>query len=138
MGSGCNECIYYATNTPEEAWTKLGAVQPEHIVAARQMKRFLTGDLDASVMGFPRFPWGERVYLRAQIARISADAVLCPAGQFNVEGEEDEEQTVAENEEWGGIDMLTQDSDSKWYLPLQFLLPSCLVCTPIATSLGGE
>jgi radial spoke head protein 4A len=114
MGSGCNECIYFATNSPEEPWTKLKPVQPEHITAARRMRRFFTGSLEAPVLGFPRFPWGEGAYLRTQIARICADALLCPVGQFNLEGEEDEDQTVAENEEWGGVDVLSQDSDRKW------------------------
>jgi radial spoke head protein 4A len=117
LGTGCNECIYFATNSPEEPWTQLAVVQPEQIIAARQMRRFFTGNLEAPVLGFPRFPWGEGAYLRTQIARISADTVLAPLGQFTVEGDPGEE-TAAENEEWKGVNPLVMDSDQSWSMEL--------------------
>lgn len=77
MGTGCNECIYFVTNSPEEPWTKLGPVQPEAIVAARRMRRFLTGELTAPVLGFPRFPWG-RLPTSAHRSLASAPRVFWP------------------------------------------------------------
>lgn len=115
MGTGANEYVYFVTNLPEKPWTQLPAVRPDHITTARQMRRFLTGDLTAPVKGFPRFPWGEGAFLRAQIARITAGTVLVPNGVYNLEGEADEEQTIAENEEYGGIDPLSYDTLEKWH-----------------------
>jgi hypothetical protein len=34
------------------------------------------------VLGFPRFPWPEAAYLRAQIARITSACTICPKGVF--------------------------------------------------------
>jgi len=102
MGTGANECIYFVANTCTDAWTQLPAVKASHVILATQMKRFFTGSLDASVLGFPRFPYGEACYLRAQIARICAGAYAVPQNVFTVDPE-DEEETVNENEEYGGI-----------------------------------
>lgn len=115
MGTGANEYVYFVTNAPGLPWTQLPAVRPDHIIAARQMRRFLTGDLSAPVKGFPRFPWGEAAFLRAQIARITAGTVLVPNGVFNLEGEADEEQAITENEEYDGIDLLSYDTLHKWH-----------------------
>lgn len=102
LGVGANECIYFVTNSTTEAWTQLPAVKASHVILATQMKRFFTGDLNAVVLGFPRFPYGELAYLRAQIARITAGAFACPVNVFTVDPE-DEEETVNENEEYAGI-----------------------------------
>jgi radial spoke head protein 4A len=111
MGTGANEAIYYVANDPTTGWTKLPPVQSMHIILARQMRRFFTGNLDAVVLGFPRFPWKEAAYLRAQIARIAAGSFACPKDVFTVDPE-DEEETVTENEEYNGITPMLLDSSS--------------------------
>lgn len=101
-GTGANEYVYWVTNATEfGSWTRLPKVTPEQIVAARGMRRFMTGNLKAAVFGFPRFPWGEASFLRAQIARITAGTALCPKGVFL---SDDEEPLIAlENEEFKGL-----------------------------------
>jgi hypothetical protein len=63
---------------------------------ARQMRRFLTGDLSAAVLGFPRFPYGEAAYLRAQIARISAATSISPKGFYEVDPNSGEVEVLVE------------------------------------------
>ncbi|KAK9852594.1 hypothetical protein WJX84_003139 [Apatococcus fuscideae] len=62
-------------------------VRPSQIKVARQLKRFLTGRLDSEVSAYPVFPGREAEYLRAQIARIAATTVVCPAGAFQASEE---------------------------------------------------
>ena len=42
-------------------------VTPKAVVAARKIKKYFTGDLDAPVWSYPPFPGNEAMYLRAQI-----------------------------------------------------------------------
>ncbi|KAL8002519.1 putative radial spokehead-like protein [Plasmopara halstedii] len=73
-------------------WVRLPPVRCEQIVAARQLCRYVQGDLEAPISGHPPFPGLEKNFLRAQIARISAGTALSPA-----DGEEEsrEEETFA-------------------------------------------
>jgi radial spoke head protein 4A len=111
MGTGANECLYYVANSATGEWTQLPAVDPSHIILATQMKRFFTGNLEASVLGFPRFPYGEKALLRAQIARITAGAYAVPKDVFIVDPD-DEEMTVTENEEYKGITPMLSGASS--------------------------
>ncbi len=82
FGVGCNELVYYAANSAEEKWVQLPQLRPEWVTIARQTRRFFTGDLNAPVLGFPRFPANEAAYLRTQIARITAAAWVAPKGYY--------------------------------------------------------
>ena len=77
--------------------TQLPSIKPAQIKAARTLKKYLTGDLNAPVSTFPPFPGNEAVFLRAQIARIVATTVICPNGLFQM-GED--EVTLEKNEEF--------------------------------------
>eukprot|EP00392_Amoebophrya_sp_AT5.2_P005674 g5684.t1 len=77
LGTGANTFAYWVTNsvtTPN--WVRLPDTTPESIAAARGLKKVFTGDLDAPVVTVPYFAASEKVLLRAQIARITADTVL--------------------------------------------------------------
>jgi len=72
--SGANKYAYWVTQSFEagkSSWVKLPNVSSEQVVKARLFKRFLTGDLEASVPSYPPFPGVEKNLLRAQIAQIS-------------------------------------------------------------------
>ena len=73
---------------------RLPDTRPEHIIAARTLKRFLTGSLNTQVSTYPPFPWTEAVYLRAQIARIAAATLLAPAGWLSSEEDEESGKSV--------------------------------------------
>ncbi|KAK9828684.1 hypothetical protein WJX72_001516 [[Myrmecia] bisecta] len=86
-GSGSNGYVYFVCNQLGGPLSRLPSVKPTHIKKARQLKKFVTGKLDAPVSAYPPFPGTEAHFLRAQIARIAATTVLCPVGYFNA-GEE--------------------------------------------------
>ena len=84
---GVNQLVYWVTDNLLNDWIQLPDCQPEHIVAARKIKVFLTGDLNADVNSNPAFPGKERHLLRAQIARIFAATTIAPAGAYVVDDE---------------------------------------------------
>jgi len=86
-GEGANSFTYWVSAGGCAPWVRLPAARASHIVAARAMKRILTGKLDSPVLSMPWFPGKERHLLRAQIARISATCSLATKGWY----EEDEE-----------------------------------------------
>jgi len=47
--TGCNRKVYFVCNEPGKLWTKLPNVTPQQISAARKIKKFFTGNLDAPV-----------------------------------------------------------------------------------------
>ncbi|XP_053699658.1 radial spoke head protein 4 homolog A-like [Synchiropus splendidus] len=95
IGSGANKFVYYVCSEPGLPWIKLPVVTPAQIVAARQIRKFFTGRLDAPVLSYPPFPGNESNYLRAQIARISAGTQVSPQGYYKVVDEDDEEDDQA-------------------------------------------
>ncbi|KAL4167713.1 hypothetical protein KRP22_013197 [Phytophthora ramorum] len=88
--AGVNKLTYWVLkDNGAYEWVQLPPVRQEQILVARQLRRYVRGDLDAPVLGHPPFPGLEKNFLRAQIARISAGTVLCPAGYFQVTEEGD-------------------------------------------------
>ncbi|TYZ62630.1 hypothetical protein PybrP1_006909 [[Pythium] brassicae (nom. inval.)] len=82
---GANKFTYWAMKDDGlYAWVQLPSVKREHILAARQLRRFVRSDLEGKVAGHPPFPGLEKHFLRAQIARITSGTVVCPAGYFQV------------------------------------------------------
>lgn len=107
-GTGANSYAYFVTNSVTGKWERLPRVQSQQIILARQMRRYFTGDLNAKVYGFPRFPWTEKEYLRAQIARIAAATLIAPRGAYNI----GDDEAVAVDEEFQGTsveELITPD-----------------------------
>ncbi|OQR93006.1 flagellar radial spoke protein [Achlya hypogyna] len=83
--NGLNKNTYWVMkDNGAYEWVQLPPVRRDQIIAARALRRFVRGNLDGKVHGHPPFPGSEKNFLRAQIARISAATVLCPAGYFVV------------------------------------------------------
>ncbi|XP_028259928.1 radial spoke head protein 4 homolog A isoform X2 [Parambassis ranga] len=98
IGVGTNKFVYYVCNEPGLPWVKLPSVNPAQITAARQIRKFFTGRLDNPIVSYPPFPGNEAIYLRAQIARISAGTQVSPQGFYQTGEEEgDEEETPHDN-----------------------------------------
>ncbi|CAM9886452.1 unnamed protein product, partial [Discosporangium mesarthrocarpum] len=89
---GANRYTYWVARLASSEWQELPPVTQDQIVAARKIKRYFTGNLDAAVPGYPPFPGVERNLLRAQVARINASVCVSPAGFFEVD--EDTEPAV--------------------------------------------
>ena len=77
-----NQFVYYACSAPGQPWTRLPDTNPETLIQAKHVRRFLTGDLKASVLSKNPFPGKEADLLRANIARITADTRLAPRGHL--------------------------------------------------------
>lgn len=80
---GANKYSYWVSQNIEGGkWTKLPSVTMAQIVVARKTKKFLTGDLEATVSVYPPFDGVEKNLLRAQIARIAGATSIAPDGYF--------------------------------------------------------
>lgn len=117
IGLGCNRYSYFVVNSLFDDWIELPIVTPRQIVVSRQIKKFLTGDLEADVISYPCFPGKEKHYLRTLIGRITAGTYIAPAGYYRrmtkkeqrmfdgedldegEEEEEEEEEEINEGEE---------------------------------------
>eukprot|EP00403_Amphidinium_massartii_P013133 CAMPEP_0178410292 /NCGR_PEP_ID=MMETSP0689_2-20121128/20903_1 /TAXON_ID=160604 /ORGANISM="Amphidinium massartii, Strain CS-259" /LENGTH=437 /DNA_ID=CAMNT_0020031461 /DNA_START=68 /DNA_END=1381 /DNA_ORIENTATION=+ len=97
-GVGVNQFGFYATTDLCSDWSLLPDLKPREIIAARQTKKLLSGDLETPVVTHPSFPGKEKVLLRAMIAMISADTTLGMKG-FLIRAEEDD-PTISQNEEF--------------------------------------
>ncbi len=90
--TGGNKYAYWvarSTDVAVEEWVKLPNVTMAQVVVSRQIKRLLTGDIDAPVPSFPPFPGTERHLLRALIARIAGATLISPDGFFDMDDEAD-------------------------------------------------
>ena len=88
-GVGSNKNIYFICSYLGGAFTRLPDVSPLMITTAKGIKKFLTGKLDSEVSAYPPFPGKESEFLRAQIAIIAAETVMCPSGLYQVADGED-------------------------------------------------
>lgn len=110
-GTGTNAYIYFVCHQPGGPVSKLPDITPEQIKTARQIKKFLTGDLKAEVSAFPPFPGVEANFLRAQIARIASTTVICPGGYFAV-GED--EVSLEKEEEFTPMESVEMMQPENW------------------------
>ncbi len=90
--TGPNKLTYFVIKSDDMGRAyQLPDVTENQLIVARQLKKFFTGDLNAPVSGYPPFEGTEANFLRAQIAHISADTLVAPAGYFKAPEEPDEE-----------------------------------------------
>uniref|UniRef100_A0A0G4FW21 Uncharacterized protein n=1 Tax=Chromera velia CCMP2878 TaxID=1169474 RepID=A0A0G4FW21_9ALVE len=92
-GTGANKFTYWVAKDAKSPWTILPDAAPNEIQVARQIKKVLTGDLTRPVITHPHFPGTEKQLVRAIIALITADTVICPRGYFRTP--EDSEDVFA-------------------------------------------
>lgn len=109
FGHGINRRTYFVCNQPHEDWTELPIVTPKQITVSRQIKKFLTGNLDHDLKSFPVFPGTERNYLRAIIERISSSTHISPQGYYKIGSGDDEEEEEEEEGEGNNDKAVTED-----------------------------
>lgn len=129
-GDGCNSKVYYVCNDAGLSWHRLPPVTPLQIHVSRQIRKVMTGDLDAPVVSYPPFPGNEANFLRAQIARISACTHISPQGFFIFEEDDEEEEdegrtSFVPNMDFEGIPVsdLCDQSFAFWVHHNQYILP---------------
>lgn len=94
-GSGVNTYAYWVANCPEGPWEALPDLEADDLAASRSLKVSFTGDLEHTIVTNPFFFKPEKFFLRAQIARISANCRLMPKGVYRLK--EDDPTDVEEN-----------------------------------------
>jgi radial spoke head protein 4A len=98
-----NALTYWTCPFPGSTeWVELPSVTPSAVLAAQKIRRFLTGNLDDAVCGFPVFPGTERHLVRSTIALINSDCAIHPSGYYVVE-EDATEATLSEEYEVGQV-----------------------------------
>ena len=90
-GTGVNKYVYWATNSPLEAWAQLPDLQPSDLQAAREVKVHFSGDLEKRIITNPFFFKREKNFLRAQISRISFSTTIVPKGIYQTNAENEKE-----------------------------------------------
>eukprot|EP00796_Vickermania_ingenoplastis_P004320 gene4320-3134_t len=98
---GVNRLSYWVTSYPSADWEMLPDVTAAQINASRNIKRLLTGDLNADVVASPPFPWKESVLLRALLSRIVSGTFISPSGAMEEPEEADEEDEDEDEDEEG-------------------------------------
>ncbi|XP_054723318.1 radial spoke head protein 4 homolog A-like [Uloborus diversus] len=100
-GTGVNQHLYFVCSEIGKPWRCLPLLKPFHIVEARQLKRYLTGNLEDEIRGCVIFDGKEAHYLRAQIARISSCTFISPESFYTLhsEADEDDENEQDDNED---------------------------------------
>lgn len=103
IGSGLNSQIYFVCNQIGEDWIELPSVTPQQIIVSRQIKKYLTGNLNNQIISVPSFPGREKNYLRSLIARITSGTFVSPINYYKFESvngtEENSENVTDEDEE---------------------------------------
>jgi radial spoke head protein 4A len=88
-------------------------VTPEQINSSRQIRWYLTGDLNAEVRSYPQFPGREGNYLRALLARITAGTAVSPKGYYKAKKPSDEDDEEEEEEEEEDVEEEEEEEASK-------------------------
>lgn len=94
-GTGVNKFVYWVTDNILSKWTKLPDLTPQDIRATREIKVTFTGNLERQIFTNPFFFGTEKIYLRAQIARLTHSTTLCPKGLWKLD--EENPQEIVEN-----------------------------------------
>lgn len=81
-GQGVNKFVYWVCNSPLGEWTQLPDLKPSNIMSARHIKHTFSGDVSRLIYTNPFYFAEEKIYLRVQIARISACCTLTPKGLY--------------------------------------------------------
>mmetsp|Transcript_22579 Transcript_22579/g.22410 ORF Transcript_22579/g.22410 Transcript_22579/m.22410 type:complete len:264 (+) Transcript_22579:392-1183(+) len=119
-GKGVNTCVYWVTDNLLGDWIQLPDSEPQYIIAARNIKYIVTGNLNADLNTNPAFPGKERHFLRAQIARISHTTSIVPKDYMQPHEENDRE--VVLNEEFSAPSATDLNSTENWVHQFQNIL----------------
>lgn len=108
-GNGVNQYIYYITNTYADAstWTLLPDLLPDHIITSRQLRTYLTGDLNSAIHGYK---YNEAIYVRSLIARITHSCSVAPKGQYTTDTNDDDIEYITLDGGYEPADTMEFDS----------------------------
>ena len=119
-GKGINAHVYWVTDDLLNDWIQLPDSQPQYIIASRQIKYAVTGNLNADLNTNPKFPGKERHFLRAQIARISHATSIVPKDYLQPHEEND--RIVVPSEEFTSPSATDLNNTENWVHEYQNIL----------------
>ena len=139
---GANKYTYYALQGDGKL-TVLPHVTEEHIRCARQVRKFLTGNLNVSVSAYPSFPGSEANFVRAIISLISSDTAVAPISFFGTSDDDDNTTIVSKiGDEESPPEALNSDnaSDLSSWTHFQNCIDSMgrMTAPPMITNDDGE
>lgn len=114
---GVNRFLFWVSNSCLEDWYELPDVSSEQMIASKQIKYFLSGNLNNIVKGFNFFPGRESHLLKCQIIRIMHGANIVPAEYLRIKpAEGDLENRIVEyNDEYNiPISAEEMNSQERW------------------------
>lgn len=83
-GTGINRKTYFVCNCLGDEWTELPKLTSKDIEISQKIRKYFTGDLNATVRSNPQFTGNEKNLLRAVIQRITTETYAAPVGYYNV------------------------------------------------------
>lgn len=120
-GTGANTFTYFVCNDLGGPVTRLAPVTPGQITASARITKYLTGDLRANVSSWPVFPGQEAEYLRAIIARLSAEGCAAPSGALS-----EADGVIEKSEDFAAEEDPTAITWTHSYLPILQVQGRCV------------
>jgi radial spoke head protein 4A len=81
---GLNRYTFWVSNSLLEGWSELPDITASQLIASRNFKYYLTGNLNSKVRAFNNFPGKEAHLLKCQILRIMHSSSIVPEGYLKI------------------------------------------------------
>lgn len=84
-GTGINQRTYFVCHCLGDEWIELPKLTLNEIEISQKIRKYFTGDLNATIRSNPKFPGNEGNLLRANIHRITTETYAAPVGYYAVD-----------------------------------------------------
>lgn len=81
-GTGINQRTYFVCNCLGDEWIELPKLTSNDIEMSQKIRKYFTGDLNATILSNPKFLGSERNLLRAVIHQITTETYAAPIGYY--------------------------------------------------------
>lgn len=85
-GNGINQRTYFVCHCIGDEWIELPKLKSNDIEMSQKIRKYFTGDLNATIRSNPKFPGNEGNLLRATIQRITTETYAAPIGYYTIDG----------------------------------------------------
>jgi len=124
---GLNRFTFWVSNSVLEDWYELPEITPEQMVACRNFKYHLTGDLKSKVRAFSNFPGKEEHLLKCQILRILHSSYIVPEGFLDINNDYQDDlagKITKYNEDYQPGTLDDMKSDDRWVHQYAYIFPN--------------
>lgn len=84
-GTGINQRTYFVCHCLGDEWIELPKLTLNEIEISQKIRKYFTGDLNATIRSNPKFSGNEGNLLRANIQRITTETYAAPMGYYAVD-----------------------------------------------------